>query len=230
MESWRTTLMAAGRARRGANSIRLARATAGPIEAGAALLERVDVADQCPAIVLGEVLPGGHRAPAVGDLPEQLAVRLILHSRRGPVGRLRIQRDRRGAIALSLGPVARRAVDLGQLRALLDDLLVVRQRVLLRLIGVRSHPRTLRERSASEREDRRDRQGGGAGADRWRHGRLLSRSPGRARIAPRCHHRVVTAFGDLLPPRAIEGQATSPFADSRRTADASRASSAAPNP
>src|SRR5262245_37979161 len=98
------------------------RAPAGD-ESGSSLLEGVDVPDQRPAIVVGQVLPRGHGPAPGGDLPEELPVRLVLDRLRGPVGRLRSERRRRRAIALALGAVAGNAVDLGHLRPLLEDLL-----------------------------------------------------------------------------------------------------------
>src|SRR5262245_2259443 len=89
------------------------------------------------------MLPRRHRATAVADFPEQLAVGLLLHLAGRPVGRLRIERGRRGAIALSLRTMARHAVHLRYLFALLHALLVRRQRVLLRFLGGRRLPRGL---------------------------------------------------------------------------------------
>src|SRR4029450_3739025 len=94
--------------------------------------ERTDVPDEGPAVVLGQVPPRWHGSAPGRDLPEDLAVRLVLNSLGRPVGRLRIRRDGGRAVALALVPVARRAVDLGELLALLDRLLVVGQWVLLR--------------------------------------------------------------------------------------------------
>src|SRR5260370_1806106 len=102
--------------------------------------ERADVADDRPAVALGQVPPRGHRAAPVGDLPEDLAVRLVLDAGRRPVHGLGIQRDRGGAVALALGAVAGGAVDLGDLLALIDGLLVTRDRILLRLLGGPSPP------------------------------------------------------------------------------------------
>src|SRR5580765_2030769 len=104
------------------------------------LLQRADIPDQGPAILLGEMLPWGHGAPAVRDLPEDLAVAFVLHALRGPVRRLRVERDGRRAVPLALRAVTGHAVDLGQLFPLLDELLVVRQRVLFHLLRIGSNP------------------------------------------------------------------------------------------
>src|SRR2546426_2660794 len=57
-------------------------------------LERADIVHDLPALLLREVLPGGHGAPPVRYLPEDLAVTLLLHRVRRPVRRLR-RRDRK---------------------------------------------------------------------------------------------------------------------------------------
>src|SRR5215831_9557720 len=95
--------------------------------------ERMDVADKRPAIVLGEMLPGGHGAAPVTDFPEELAVRLRLDLLRRPVRRLWAESGRSHAIALALGAVTGSAVDLGDLLPLIHDLRVVGQGILLRL-------------------------------------------------------------------------------------------------
>src|SRR5262245_23762654 len=94
----------------------------------------MDVADERPAIVLREMLPGGHGAAPIADFPEELAVRLRLDFLRGPVGRLGAEGGRGHAIALALGAVTGDAVHLGDLLPLIHDLLVVGQGILLRLI------------------------------------------------------------------------------------------------
>src|SRR5215467_9050820 len=96
--------------------------------------ERIDVADERPAIVLGEMLPGGHGAPPIADFPEERAVRLRLDFLRRPVRRLGAEGGRGDAIALALGAVTGDAVDLGDLLPLIHDLLVGEQGILLRLL------------------------------------------------------------------------------------------------
>src|SRR5215468_1475345 len=86
------------------------------------LLERPDVLDERPAFALGQLSPGRHRAAAGRDLPEELAVRLVLNPLRGPVGGLGVEGHGRSAIALSALSVARDAVDLGDLLSLLGHL------------------------------------------------------------------------------------------------------------
>jgi hypothetical protein len=56
--------------------------------------ERAYVADQGPPVVLGQMLPGGHRSAARSDLPENLAVGFSLHFLRCPVGGLGVKRSR----------------------------------------------------------------------------------------------------------------------------------------
>ena len=80
------------------------RASAGRLSRPASRLQRANIADQRPAVLLGEMLPRGHGAAAIGDLPEQLAVALVLHALRGPVGRLRVERDGRGPSPLPFAP------------------------------------------------------------------------------------------------------------------------------
>ena len=94
----------------------------------AILVQSADVVDDVPAVVVRKVLPGRHRAATIGDLPEELAVRLRRDLRRRPVrGLRRRQRGRGRAIALA-GPVAGLAVGV-------DVLLRVGQRLLVRLLG-----------------------------------------------------------------------------------------------
>src|SRR5262249_59032093 len=73
------------------------------------LLEGADVVHDLPALLFREVLPGGHGPAPVRDLPEDLAVCLLLHLVGGPVGRLGRQRRRGRTIALVAGARARPA-------------------------------------------------------------------------------------------------------------------------
>src|SRR5712691_6090553 len=106
--------------------------------------ERADVADQGPAVALGQEIPGRHSAPSGADLPEDLSVRLGLHLRGRPVRGFRVQRHRGRAVALALRPMTGHAIDVGHLLALRDRLRVGRQRVLLVLLPCRRDPRRLR--------------------------------------------------------------------------------------
>src|SRR5258705_9245753 len=154
--------------------------------------ERADVSDEGPAVVLGEVPPRGHGSPPGGDLPEDLPVRLVLHPLRRPVRRLGVQRDGGGPIALPQGAVARHAVDLGDLLALLDRLLVGGQRILLRLLGVGCDPRPRLgghlDRAAARGEDQHDHDQGestGTSSERQRRHRGASCGSGNLkRIVP----------------------------------------------
>src|SRR5215472_9180999 len=105
------------------------------------LLERADVLDECPAVVLRQVLPRRHGAAPGRDLPEDLAVALILNLAGSPVRRLRIQGDRRGAVALAAAAMAGDAVDLRDVLALLHYFRAGRERTLLALLRVGSVPR-----------------------------------------------------------------------------------------
>src|SRR5215472_6934080 len=82
------------------------------------LLERANVLDERPAVVLRQVLPRRHGAAPGRNLPEDLAVALVLNLLGSPVGRLRIQGDRRGAVALAAAAMAGDAVDLRDVLAL----------------------------------------------------------------------------------------------------------------
>src|SRR5207302_3070408 len=97
-------------------------------------LERADIVDERPALLLRQVLPRRHRATTVADLPEDLAVRLRRDLRRRPVGGLgRRQRGRGGTVALAVRAVARHAILLGELLGVGEKLRVAllgRQRVL----------------------------------------------------------------------------------------------------
>src|SRR5262245_47496384 len=94
---------------RGVVPDRLGEAGTAPRESEAdLLLERPNVVDQLPALGLGEGCPGGHRAAAGGDFPEEAPVTLRLHLRRSPVRRLRIERGRARPV-----PLARLAVTRG---------------------------------------------------------------------------------------------------------------------
>src|SRR5256885_9461972 len=65
-------------------------------------LERADVVYDLPALLLREVLPRGPGAPPVRNLPEDLAVALLLYGVGRPVRRLRrCQRPRRRTRALA---------------------------------------------------------------------------------------------------------------------------------
>src|SRR5438445_2185986 len=57
-------------------------------------LERADVVHDLPALLLREVLPRRHGAPPVRNLPEDLAVALLLYRVGGPSGRLRLRLGR----------------------------------------------------------------------------------------------------------------------------------------
>src|SRR5499433_1015232 len=100
----------------------------------------MNVANEGPAIVLREMLPGRHGASPVADLPEELTVRLLLDLLRRPVGRLRAEGGRGHAIALAFRAVARDAVDLGDLLALIHNLRISRHGILLRLLRRRRLP------------------------------------------------------------------------------------------
>ena len=102
--------------------------------------ESANVADDGPTVVLRQVPPRWHGTPSIGDLPEDLAVRLFLDSHGRPVCRFWIQRDRCRAIPFALVSVAGHAVHLGDLLAPLRRRLVARERVLLRLCGVWCYP------------------------------------------------------------------------------------------
>src|SRR3990170_2933002 len=86
--------------------------------------------DQAPPIVVGEVLPRRHGTPAVGDLPVELPVRLLLDVRRGPVGRLHRKRRTRGPVAKALEAVTRDTVGLEQLPGIGHDLVRLGHRTL----------------------------------------------------------------------------------------------------
>src|SRR5690349_16235246 len=116
------------------------------------LLEGPDVLDERPPVVLGQVPPGRHGAPAGADLPEQLPVGLVLDTLGGPVDGFGVQRHRRGAVALALGSVTGHAVDLGDLLALLGDLRTGRDRGLLALLGRGRGPGRLTPGGAREGE------------------------------------------------------------------------------
>src|SRR5437867_11593975 len=93
-------------------------------------LERPDVVHDLPSLVLRKVLPRRHRAPSVRDLPEDLAVTLLLDGVAGPVrGLRRWQRGRGRPIALSRGAVARHAVRLDRLLRVTDALRSEERRV-----------------------------------------------------------------------------------------------------
>src|SRR5467141_3799841 len=84
-------------------------------------LERPDVVHDLPALVLWKVLPRGHCAPSVRDLPEDLSISLLLDDVARPVrGLRRWQRGRGRPIALSRGTVARHAVRLDRLLRVTD--------------------------------------------------------------------------------------------------------------
>src|SRR5260370_221281 len=87
-------------------------------------LQRPDIVDDRPALVLFEhVLPGRHHATAVRDLPEELAIGLLLHPLGGPVRGLgRRQRRGRGTVAVTARAVTRHAVDLDELLRVVDAL------------------------------------------------------------------------------------------------------------
>src|SRR5215471_14534101 len=100
----------------------------------------MNVPNEGPAIVLREMLPGRHGASTIADLPEELTVRLVLDLLRCPIGRLRAERSRGHAITLAFRAVARDAIDLGDLLALIHDLRISRQGILLRLLRRRRLP------------------------------------------------------------------------------------------
>src|SRR5256885_5767863 len=86
-------------------------------------LERADVVYDLPALLLREVLPRGHGAPPVRNLPEDLAVALLLYGVGRPVRRLRRwQRRGRGTVAVSARAVTRHAIRLDQLLRIADAL------------------------------------------------------------------------------------------------------------
>src|SRR5215468_2520336 len=101
----------------------------------------MNVPNEGPAIVLREMLPGRHGASPIADLPEDLTVRLVLDLLRRPIGRLRAERSRGHAITLAFRAVARDAVDLGDLLALIHDLRISQQGMAWpRLRSARSRP------------------------------------------------------------------------------------------
>src|SRR5262245_36926914 len=114
------------------------------------LLERADVLDERPAVVLGQMPPRRHGAAPGGYLPEDLAVALVLNLLGSPVGRLGIQSDRRGAVALATVAMAGDAVDLGDLLALVHHFRARRYRTLLALLRIGGIPRRLSPHRASE--------------------------------------------------------------------------------
>src|SRR5215467_12220786 len=120
------------------------------------LLERADVLDERPAVVLREVFPRRHGAAPSGDLPVDLAVALLLDLLGSPVGWLGIQGDRRGAVALATAAMAGHAVDLGDLLALFRHFWAGRYRTLLALLRIGGVPRRLGPRRASEGEPEGD--------------------------------------------------------------------------
>jgi hypothetical protein len=107
--------------------------------------ERADVADQGPAVVLRQKLPGRHGASAGAELPEDLPVRLGLDLLGRPVCGLGIERRRRRPVALALGAVAGHTVDLGHLLALRDGRRICGKRVLLRLLRRQGQRHSRRE-------------------------------------------------------------------------------------
>src|SRR5262245_284341 len=120
------------------------------------LLERANVLDERPAVVLRQVLPRRHGAAPGRDLPEDLAIALVLNLLGSPVGRLRIQGDRCGAVALAAAAVAGDAVDLRDVLALLHHFRAGRQRTFLALLRVGSIPRRLGPHRAPESEPEAD--------------------------------------------------------------------------
>src|SRR2546427_609246 len=79
-------------------------------------LERADVVYDLPALLLREVLPRGHGAPPVRNLPEDLAVALLLYGVGRPVRRLRgWRRGGGGPVAVPPRAVTRHAFRLAQL-------------------------------------------------------------------------------------------------------------------
>src|SRR5215510_6879894 len=112
----------------------------------------MNVANEGPAVVLREMLPGRHGASPVADLPEELTVRLVLDLLRRPVGRLRAERGRGHAIALAFRAMTGDAVDLGDLLALSHDLRIRRQGIFLRLLRRRRLPGRLGIRDAGQDE------------------------------------------------------------------------------
>src|SRR5687768_17411179 len=100
------------------------------------------------------MLPRRHGTTAVGDLPEQLAVRLLLDLGGGPVGGLRRwQRGGGGAVTLAGGAVARRAIRLRRFLGVADAL----HRILLGLLGRGSDPLALRPRGSRYAGEKRRR-------------------------------------------------------------------------
>src|SRR5262249_103359 len=120
------------------------------------LLERADVRDEGPAVVLRQVLPRRHGAAPGRDLPEDLAVALVLNLLGSPVGRLRIQGDRRGAVALAAAAMARDAVDLRDVLALFHHFRAGGERTFLALLRVRNIPRRLGPHCAPHSEPEAD--------------------------------------------------------------------------
>src|SRR5215467_3438920 len=116
----------------------------------------MDVPNEGPAIVLREMLPGRHGASPIADLPEELTVRLVLDLLRRPIGRLRAERSRGHAITLAFRAVARDAVDLGDLLALIHDLRISWQGIPLRLLRRRRLPGRLGIRDAGQGEHAED--------------------------------------------------------------------------
>src|SRR4030095_4103718 len=66
----------------------------GRVDAALLVLQRPDVVDDLPAVLIGQVLPRRHGPPAVADLPEQIAVALRRALGRGPVRGLRRRHTR----------------------------------------------------------------------------------------------------------------------------------------
>src|SRR5215469_9287584 len=116
----------------------------------------MNVPNKSPAIVLREMLPGRHGASPIADLPEELTVRLVLDLLRRPVGGLWAERRRGHTIALAFHAVARDAIDLGDLLALIHDLRISRQAILLRLLPRGRLPGRLGIRDSGQGEHAED--------------------------------------------------------------------------
>src|SRR2546422_990475 len=113
-------------------------------------LERADVVYDLPALLLREVLPRGHGAPPVRNLPEDLAVALLLYGVGRPVRRLRRWQCRgRGTVAVSARAVTRHAIRLDQLLRIADAL----HGVLEALRLWRRDPRALRRHPPRPRHE-----------------------------------------------------------------------------
>src|SRR4030095_8559391 len=128
----------------------------GRVDAALLLLQRPDVVDDLPAVLVGQVLPRRHGTPAVADLPEQLAVALGRDLGRGPVrGLRRRQRGGGGTVTLAVRAVTGHAIRLDVLLGVADTL----HRILRGLRLGRRLPLSLRP-GGRQRRPRNDGPGG----------------------------------------------------------------------